>query len=158
MTPAPLAASVHAGGDEQPRRLVLLRRHGRAPVPVRVALAARQPIVRAGLRVVLEREERITVTGEAATAEEALALAVRMRRGVVLVDSALPGLDRLEMTRRIRAKSGVAVLFVDASDAAPAELVQAVLRSRREYRRPTVTEIRPVARRANLRLVTHEGR
>jgi CheY-like chemotaxis protein len=157
MTRAALASPLRADDDVRPRRLSLVRPDGRAPVPVRVAVAA-QPVVRAGLRAVLEREERIAVIGEAATGDEALALALQLRSDVVLIDMALPGLDAAEASRRIRAETGVAVLLVSASDASPEELVQDVLRSYHRYRRPTVTEIRPGAPRPNLRLVTHKGR
>jgi CheY-like chemotaxis protein len=154
----PASVSVLALDREAPRRpLTLVRGYANAPGPIRVALAASKPIVRAGLRVFLEREDRITVIGEAASATEALALAGSMDNGVVVIDAGLPGLDSVELTGRLQAKTDLAVLIVSASDAAPADLVRAVLASSRRYRRPTVTEIGPVDARANLRLVTHKG-
>jgi CheY-like chemotaxis protein len=139
---------------EAPRgRLKLVKSGANAPGPVHVALAASNPIVRAGLRVFLEREDRITVVGEAASAAEALALAESMEHGVVLVDAPLPGLDGAGL----RARSDVAVLIVSASDAVPADLVRAVLGSGHRHRRPRVTEIGPAGMHANLRLVTDKG-
>jgi DNA-binding NarL/FixJ family response regulator len=69
--------------------------------PVRVLLAESRALVRAGLRVLLERQDDIRVIAEAATGEEAVAEARRVSPDVVLIDSALPGLDPIEATRRI---------------------------------------------------------
>ena len=122
-----------------------------APTPapetaIRVVLAESQGLVRAGLRLLLEATERITVVGEAAGGEEAVALAHRLRPDVALVDAALPGMDSVDATRRISSESGVAVILLIRSqddehslpalragaiglllkDTEPAELVRAV--------------------------------
>jgi CheY-like chemotaxis protein len=157
MPPVALVSHLETHRDAAPRPLALVRGDANAPSPVRVVLAAGKPIVRAGLRVFLELDDRITVFGEAATAEEALALASRMDHGVVLIDAGLPGLDTVKLTARLRAKSELGVLIVAASDAAPPDLVRAVLSSCHRHRRPRVTEIGPVDARANLRLVTDKG-
>jgi DNA-binding NarL/FixJ family response regulator len=68
---------------------------------VRVLIADGQALVRAGCRALLEEGERITVVGEAASGEEAVALAVETRPDVALLDLGLPGLDDLETTARI---------------------------------------------------------
>jgi DNA-binding NarL/FixJ family response regulator len=57
--------------------------------------------VRAGFRVLLESELGIAVAEEAATGEQAVALARHVRPDVVLMDAGLPGLDALEATRQI---------------------------------------------------------
>src|SRR4051794_30894742 len=64
-----------------------------ASTAVRVVIADGQAVVRAGFRVLLEGDHRIRFVGEAATGEEAVALAHRTRPDVVLVDAGLPGLD-----------------------------------------------------------------
>jgi DNA-binding NarL/FixJ family response regulator len=110
---------------EQPEgRLVILnpqrraRLNGRtAPAPtVRVVIADGQALVRAGFRVLLEDSARITVVGEAADGEEAVALAARLRPDVVLLDANLPGLDCVEATRQLLADSGRAVMLLTGSD------------------------------------------
>ena len=94
-----------------------------APTPVpRVIVADGQALIRAGLRALLEAGSHVTVVGEASTGEEAVALACRLRPDVVLVGAALPGLDCLEATGRVRA--GARGLLLD--DTQPAELVRGI--------------------------------
>jgi DNA-binding NarL/FixJ family response regulator len=84
---------------------------------VRVLLAASQRLVRAGFRRLLEPIERISVVGEAASGEEAVAVAHRLHPDVALIDATLPGLDSVQATRQISSESGVAViLLIDSQD------------------------------------------
>ena len=71
---------------------------------IRVLLAHGENLSRAGLRMLLERETDITVAAEAASGEEAVALAKEVRPDVVLMGVHLSGLDALEATRRIIAQ------------------------------------------------------
>jgi DNA-binding NarL/FixJ family response regulator len=85
---------------------------------ISVLIAEPMGLVRAGLRSLLEREQDITVVGEAAWGEEAVALAAATRPDVVLMDIELPGLGALGATRQIRADSNlsqvrVAILTAD---------------------------------------------
>ena len=75
----------------------------RAVGTIRVAIAHGQRLVRAGLRVLLDREAGIAVVDEAATGDEAVALTRRLQPDVVLLDVGLPGLGCVEVTRRILA-------------------------------------------------------
>lgn len=70
-----------------------------------VVLADAQPAVRDGVRSVLERSAGISVLGEACTADEAIALAARLRPGVLVID---PAIDDLPGTRLITQVSRVA--------------------------------------------------
>ncbi len=67
-----------------------------------IVLADDHPIVRQGLRTVLEAEHDFSVVGEAADGHEAVALAMRLRPALVIVDLKMPKLDGLEVCRRIR--------------------------------------------------------
>jgi DNA-binding NarL/FixJ family response regulator len=60
-------------------------------------------LVRAGLRTFLGLQADMAVVGEAASAEQALALVPRLRPDVVLLDLVLPGMSGVEAVRRLRA-------------------------------------------------------
>jgi DNA-binding NarL/FixJ family response regulator len=79
---------------------------------IRVLLADDHALMRAGFRVLLEHEEDLTVVGEAANGEEALALARETRPDVVLMDLSMPGVGGLEATRWIRADRELAATRV----------------------------------------------
>jgi len=69
---------------------------------IRVLLADDHMIVREGLRALLEAEGDIDVVGEAQTGRQAVQLTQRLRPDVVIMDVAMPLLNGLEATRRIR--------------------------------------------------------
>jgi DNA-binding NarL/FixJ family response regulator len=82
---------------------------------IQVLLADDLPLVRAGLRTLLEAEEGVLVVGEARDGEEAIALARETKPDVVLMDLSMPGVDGLEATRRIVADeqlAGVKVIII----------------------------------------------
>ena len=82
----------------------------------RVLIAVAETLVRAGLRALLERGHGIRVVGEAATGEEAVALARRLGPDVVLIDARLPGLDSLDATARMSAESRVVAVLLTSSE------------------------------------------
>jgi DNA-binding NarL/FixJ family response regulator len=66
---------------------------------IRVLLADDQALVRSGFRLILERDDEIEVTGEAADGRQAVSLARATRPDVVLMDVRMPDLDGIEATR-----------------------------------------------------------
>jgi DNA-binding NarL/FixJ family response regulator len=86
-------------------------------VSTRVVIADDQPMVRAGLRSLLEGEGDVEVVAEAPDGELALAAVRRYRPDVVLMDIRMPVLDGLAATRRLVAEDvGTRVLVLTTFD------------------------------------------
>jgi DNA-binding NarL/FixJ family response regulator len=84
---------------------------------IRVLLAEDQPIVRAGLRTLLERADDIEVVGEAANGQQAIEAARATKPDVVLMDIRMPAMDGLEATKQIIAEtSTVRVIMLTTFD------------------------------------------
>lgn len=69
--------------------------------PIRVLLADDEPLVRSGLRVILESEPDIAVVAEADDGAAAVSEARRTRPDVVLMDVRMPRVDGITATRRL---------------------------------------------------------
>ena len=130
---------------------------------VKVLLADDHPIVRQGLRNLLNSEQDFKVIGEASDGLNALELVEKLRPNVLVVDLMMPGLNGLEVIRR--AKHGMPGLrivvlsmqnadayVVDAlklgasgyvlKDTGPAELIQAIrdVVAGQRYLSPAISE------------------
>jgi DNA-binding NarL/FixJ family response regulator len=73
--------------------------------PIRILLADDHPVVRDGLRALLEREADMSIVAEAADGRETVRLAEEQSPDVVIMDLAMPIMNGIEATRRIVAKS-----------------------------------------------------
>lgn len=87
---------------------------------LRVLLVDDHPMLRRGLRSLLEEVGGATVVGEAGDGETAIALALDLEPDVVVMDLAMPGVSGIEATRRLadaRPDLGVLVLTMSDDDA-----------------------------------------
>ena len=69
---------------------------------LRVLIADDDPMLREGLRSILESKEDIEVIGEACDGAEAIDLSRSLRPDVVVMDISMPRLNGFEATRRIK--------------------------------------------------------
>jgi DNA-binding NarL/FixJ family response regulator len=91
---------------------------------IRVLIVDDQPLVRTGLRVLLEAEPDIEVVAEAGDGAEAVTLATRLHPEVVLMDIRMPVMDGIEAAAEIARRGLLArVLLVTTFD--PAEYLDA---------------------------------
>jgi DNA-binding NarL/FixJ family response regulator len=67
--------------------------------PIRVLLVDDHAVLRSGLEQLLATEPELEVVGSAASGDEAIALARRLRPDVVLMDLQMPGVDGVAATR-----------------------------------------------------------
>jgi DNA-binding NarL/FixJ family response regulator len=97
-------------------------------VSIRVLLADDHQLFRDGLRSLLQRSPGFTVAGEAADGLETLQLAAQLQPDVVLLDISMPGLNGVEVTRRLAAEvpeTRVVILSMHADRRFVAETLRA---------------------------------
>ena len=130
---------------------------------VKVLLADDHPIVRQGLRNLLNSEQDFKVIGEASDGLSALELIDKLRPDVLVVDMMMPGLNGLEVIRRAKhsmpalriivlSMQNADAYVVDAlklgasgyvlKDTGPAELIQAIrdVIAGQRYLSPVISE------------------
>ena len=87
---------------------------------IRVLLADDHALVREGTRRLLETEDDVEVVAEAASGEEAVDAAKRLRPDIAIMDIAMPGMGGIEATHAIKVSCPkTAVLVLSAYDDEP---------------------------------------
>jgi DNA-binding NarL/FixJ family response regulator len=102
---------------------------------IRVSVAEDHPLAREGLVQLLESAEDIVIVGEAADGEEALELAdsVGGEPDIFLVDIQLPGIDGLEVTRRLSDEHPHVRVIILTANEDPAYATKAVRAGAKAY-------------------------
>jgi DNA-binding NarL/FixJ family response regulator len=88
--------------------------------PISVLIVDDHPVVRQGLRVLLEVQDGIEVAGEAGDGATALALAAERSPDVILLDLKLPGPDGIAVLGELAARGSAARVLVLTSATGPA--------------------------------------
>jgi len=84
---------------------------------IRILIADDHAVVREGTRQILEQEPDLIVVAEACDGEEAVNLAGSAMPNVAIIDIAMPKVDGIEATKRIKTLyPGIAILILTAYD------------------------------------------
>lgn len=100
---------------------------------IRVLLADDHPHAREAMRMIVSAEPAFAVVGEAASGEEAIALAGELKPDLVLMDIHMPGMGGLEAVKAIKGNEpSVKIVIVTVSDD-PSHLFEAIKKGAQGY-------------------------
>ena len=84
---------------------------------IRVLLIDDHPVVRAGIRMLLEQDSAIEVVGEADNGDRAIELVESLKADVLLLDMEMPGKNGVQVAQELKkAKANVQILGLSAYD------------------------------------------
>jgi two-component system, NarL family, response regulator NreC len=95
-------------------------------MPVTIVMVDDHPIVRQGLRYLLEAEPEFRVVGEAEDGIEALQLIERIKPDVLVLDMMMPSLNGLEVLRRVENISPATRTIILSMQSADAYVLEAL--------------------------------
>lgn len=87
---------------------------------ISVLIVDDHPVVREGLRALLEAQDDMTVAGEAGDGPAAVSLAASLRPDIVLLDLKLPGPDGIAVLPQLRAAGPRVLVLTSATEPAAA--------------------------------------
>lgn len=93
---------------------------------VTVLLADDHPIVRHGLRRLLEEETSLKIVGEASDGLQAVELAEKFKPNVLIVDIMMPGINGLEVLKQVKERSPNTCSIVLSMQSADVYVVEAL--------------------------------
>lgn len=96
------------------------------PASIRVLISDDHPIVREGLRRLLELEDDIEVVGEASDGEMTISMVDRLDPDILLLDLRMPGIDGLAALQRIQKQNKHTRTIVLTASEDKTEFVQAM--------------------------------
>ena len=94
----------------------------------RILLVDDHPLIRQGLRTLLDEHDDVIVIGEAGNGVEAVSMAAEMQPDVIVMDVNMPQMDGLQATKHIKAaQPGVIIIGLSVNTSTP--LVEAMKRA-----------------------------
>lgn len=96
---------------------------------IRVLIVEDSAVVREHLRRIISADPRLEVVAAASSGEEALVLADRVSPDVISMDIQLPGIQGLEVTRRIMAERPTPIVVVSGIDSEEINLTMEALKA-----------------------------
>jgi len=100
---------------------------------MRLLIAEDHPLVRAGIRLAFDGQDAFTIVGEAERGPQVLPLVAQTGPEVVLLDSDMPGLDRLTCLDRLRTRFPDVAVVILGADADPVQVQAAFVRGARGW-------------------------
>jgi DNA-binding NarL/FixJ family response regulator len=95
-------------------------------VTIRLVLADDHPVVREGVRALLEADSEFEVVGQADDGEEVQGLVERLHPDVVVLDLMLPGRSGLEVTRQLAGRPGAPSILILTMHDSEAYVIEAM--------------------------------